>query len=147
VPSRISALALVVPDYDQAIAFYVGKLGFRLTEDIDQGRKRWVTVEPPGGGARLVLARAEGPAQRKTIGNQAGGRVFLFLQTDDFARDHAAMLTAGVIFEEAPRHEPYGTVAVWRDPFGNRWDLIGPSPAGKGSPPPPSPEGPPPAAG
>ncbi len=123
-PSRISALALVVPDYDLAIAFYVGKLGFRLTEDIDQGRKRWVTVEPPGGGARLLLARAEGAAQAQAIGNQAGGRVFLFLQTDDFARDHAAMLAAGVVFEEPPRHEPYGTVAVWRDPFGNRWDLL-----------------------
>ena len=123
-PSRISALALVVPDYDLAIAFYVGKLGFRLTEDIDQGHKRWVTVEPPGGGARLLLARAEGAAQAQAIGNQAGGRVFLFLQTDDFARDHAAMLAAGVVFEEPPRHEPYGTVAVWRDPFGNRWDLL-----------------------
>ena len=123
-PSRISALALVVPDYDTAIAFYVGKLGFRLTQDIDQGRKRWVTVEPPGGGARLVLARADTPEQAQAIGNQAGGRVFLFLQTDDFARDHAAMLAAGVEFEEAPRHEPYGTVAVWRDPFGNRWDLL-----------------------
>ena len=129
-PARISALALVVPDYDAAIAFYVGKLGFRLTEDIDQGRKRWVTVEPPGGGARLVLARAEGPDQQAAIGNQAGGRVFLFLQTDDFARDHAAMRAAGVSFEEEPRHEPYGSVAVWRDPFGNRWDLIGPSRAG-----------------
>ena len=125
-PARISAIALVVPDYDAAIAFYVGKLGFRLTEDIDQGRKRWVTVEPPGGGTRLVLARAEGPDQQAAIGNQAGGRVFLFLQTDDFARDHAAMLDAGVAFDEAPRHEPYGSVAVWRDPFGNRWDLIGP---------------------
>jgi catechol 2,3-dioxygenase-like lactoylglutathione lyase family enzyme len=126
VPARISALALVVPDYDDAIAFYVGKLGFRLTEDIDQGRKRWVTVEPPGGGTRLVLARAEGVDQRAAIGNQAGGRVFLFLTTDDFHRDHTAMLAAGVQFEEPPRHEPYGTVAVWSDPFGNRWDLIGP---------------------
>jgi catechol 2,3-dioxygenase-like lactoylglutathione lyase family enzyme len=126
VNTRVSALALVVPDYDIAIAFYVGTLGFRLTEDIDQGAKRWVTVEPPGGGVRLLLARAEGPAQAAAIGNQAGGRVFLFLQTDDFARDHAAMLAAGVSFEEPPRHEPYGTVAVWRDPFGNRWDLIGP---------------------
>ncbi|MCX7288074.1 MAG: VOC family protein [Rhodobacterales bacterium] len=125
--ARIAALALVVPDYDAAIAFYVGTLGFRLTEDIPQGSKRWVTVEPPGGGARLVLARAEGTAQRTAIGNQTGGRVFLFLQTDDFSRDHAAMLAAGVPFEEAPRHEPYGTVAVWRDPFGNRWDLIGPA--------------------
>lgn len=123
---RISALALVVPDYDEALAFYVGKLGFRLVEDIDQGRKRWVTVEPSGGGVRLVLARAESEAQRAAIGNQAGGRVFLFLQTDDFARDHAALLAAGITFEEAPRHEAYGIVAVWRDPFGNRWDLIGP---------------------
>ena len=124
--SRISALALVVPDYDAAIAFYVGALGFRLTEDIPQGTKRWVTVEPPGGGVRLLLARAEGATQSAAIGNQTGGRVFLFLSTDDFARDHAAMLAAGVTFEEAPRHEPYGSVAVWRDPFGNRWDLIGP---------------------
>ena len=124
--SRVSAITLVVPDYEAGLAFYVGQLGFRLVEDVDQGRKRWVTVEPPGGGTRLVLARAEGEAQRAAIGNQAGGRVFLFLQTDDFARDHAAMLAAGVTFEEAPRHEPYGSVAVWRDPFGNRWDLIGP---------------------
>jgi catechol 2,3-dioxygenase-like lactoylglutathione lyase family enzyme len=129
VASRISAITLVVPDYEAGLAFYVGQLGFRLVEDVDQGRKRWVTVEPPGGGTRLVLARAEGEAQRAAIGNQAGGRVFLFLQTDDFARDHVAMLAAGVTFEEAPRHEPYGSVAVWRDPFGNRWDLIGP-PAG-----------------
>jgi catechol 2,3-dioxygenase-like lactoylglutathione lyase family enzyme len=126
--ARISALALVVPDYDAAIAFYVGTLGFTLTEDIDQGRKRWVTVEPPGGGTRLVLARAEGDDQTAAIGHQAGGRVFLFLKTDDFQRDHAVMLAAGVPFEESPRHEPYGSVAVWRDPFGNRWDLIGPPP-------------------
>jgi len=129
-PARLSAIALVVPDYEAGLAFYVGKLGFRLVEDIDQGRKRWVTVEPPGGGTRLLLARAKGAVQEAAIGNQAGGRVFLFLQTDDFARDHAGMLAAGVTFEEAPRHEPYGSVAVWRDPFGNRWDLIGPSPAG-----------------
>jgi catechol 2,3-dioxygenase-like lactoylglutathione lyase family enzyme len=126
-PSRISTLALVVPDYDAAVGFYVGKLGFRLTEDIDQGRKRWVTVEPPGGGTRLLLARADTPEQAQSIGNQAGGRVFLFLETDDFARDHTAMLAAGIGFEEAPRIEPYGIVAVWRDPFGNRWDLIQPS--------------------
>ena len=129
-PARIAAIALVVPEYEAGLAFYVGKLGFRLVEDIDQGRKRWVVVEPPGGGTRLVLARAEGEAQVAAIGNQAGGRVFLFLETDDFARDHAAMLAAGVSFEEAPRHEPYGSVAVWRDPFGNRWDLIGPNRAG-----------------
>jgi catechol 2,3-dioxygenase-like lactoylglutathione lyase family enzyme len=125
---RISAVALVVPDYDAAIAFYVGVMGFRLTADIDQGDKRWVTVQPPGGGAQLVLARAVGTAQRAAIGAQAGGRVFLFLQTDDFARDHAKMTVAGVAFEETPRVETYGTVAVWRDPFGNRWDLIGQSP-------------------
>ena len=122
--ARLGALALLVPDYDAAILFFVGVLGFRLTADIDQGRKRWVTVEPPGGGASLVLARADGPQQRAAVGRQAGDRVFLFLETDDFVRDHARMTAAGVLFEEAPRVEPYGTVAVWRDPFGNRWDLI-----------------------
>lgn len=121
---RIAALALVVPDYDPAISFFCDVLGFRLTEDIDQGSKRWVTVEPPGGGSRLVLARAEGVAQVQAVGNQAGGRGWLFLETEDFARDHERMTAAGVPFEEAPRHEPYGTVAVWRDPWGNRWDLI-----------------------
>ncbi len=123
----IMAVALVVPDYDAAIAFYVGKLGFRLIDDIPQGPgKRWVTVAPPGaaGGAALLLARAVTPAQEQAIGNQTGGRVFLFLETDDFARDHATMLAAGITFEEAPRHESYGSVAVWRDPFGNRWDLL-----------------------
>ena len=122
--ARLGTLALLVPDYDAAILFFVSVMGFRLTADIDQGRKRWVTVEPPGGGAALVLARADGPEQRAAVGKQAGGRVFLFLETDDFARDHARMTAAGVLFEEAPRVEPYGTVAVWRDPFGNRWDLI-----------------------
>ena len=124
--ARLAAIALVVPDYDAAIAFYCGIMGFALTEDHDQGHKRWVTVTPPGGGARLVLARAEDTAQRAAIGNQAGGRVWLFLETDDFARDAARMQAAGVVFEEPPRFEPYGTVAVWRDPFGNRWDLIAP---------------------
>ena len=122
--ARLGALALLVPDYDAAIFFFVSVMGFRLTADIDQGRKRWVTVEPPGGGVALVLARADGPEQRAAVGKQAGNRVFLFLETDDFARDHARMTAAGVVFEEAPRVEPYGTVAVWRDPFGNRWDLI-----------------------
>ena len=124
--ARISALALVVPEYEPAIAFYTGVMGFRLIEDVPQGGKRWVTVEPPGGGVRLVLARAEGPEQVAAIGNQTGGRVFLFLMTDDFDRDRARMVAAGVIFEEDPRDEPYGRVAVWRDPFGNRWDLIEP---------------------
>jgi len=122
--ARLGALALLVPDYDAAIFFFVSVMGFRLTADIDQGHKRWVTVEPPGGGVALVLARAEGPQQVAAIGKQAGGRVFLFLETDDVARDHARMTAAGIVFEEEPRHESYGTVAVWRDPFGNRWDLI-----------------------
>lgn len=122
---RIATVALVVPDYADALAFYVGKLGFDLLEDVDQGTKRWIRVAPAGGGgAALLLARAEGPAQSAAIGNQTGGRVSLFLTTDDFARDHALMTAAGVEFEEPPRQEPYGTVAVWRDPFGNRWDLI-----------------------
>jgi len=125
--SRITAVALVVPDYDPAIRFFCDVLRFRLVEDVDQGSKRWVTVEPAGGGVRLVLARAEGDRQVAAVGDQAGGRVWLFLQTDDFTGDHARMLAAGVVFEEAPRHEVYGTVAVWRDPWGNRWDLIEPA--------------------
>ena len=120
----LGLISLIVPDYDAAIAFYCGKLGFRLIEDLDQGTKRWVTVQPPGGGTRIVLAQAEGQEQTAAIGKQGAGRVWLFLQTDDFAQDHAAMLASGIVFEEAPRHEPYGTVAVWRDDFGNRWDLI-----------------------
>ena len=121
---RLGAVALIVPDYQAGLDFYVGKLGFSLIEDVDQGRKRWVTVAPPGGGCALVLARADSPAQQAAIGAQGAGRVWLFLETLDFAKDHAAMLAAGVAFEEAPRHEDYGIVAVWRDPFGNRWDLL-----------------------
>lgn len=125
----LQAVSLLVPDYDAAIAFYCGQLGWHLAEDIDQGSKRWVRILPPGadgqsGAASLILARAEGAQQQAAIGNQFGGRVGLFLATDDFARDHDAMLAQGVTFEEEPRQEPYGTVAVWRDPFGNRWDLI-----------------------
>lgn len=123
---RLAALALIVPDYDAALAFYCDRLGFDLIEDIDQGRKRWVTIAAPGGGSQLVVARADTPAQQAAIGNQGAGRVWLFLQTDDFARDQALILKAGAVFEEHPRHEPYGIVAVWRDPFGNRWDLIQP---------------------
>ncbi|MFD0978445.1 VOC family protein [Tropicimonas aquimaris] len=122
----VSAVSLVVPDYDAAIAFYCGVLGWDLLEDIPQGQKRWVTVAPPGGQCRLVLARADSPEQEAAIGNQTGGRVGFFLTTDDFARDHAAMLAAGVTFREPPRHESYGIVAVWEDPFGNAWDLIEP---------------------
>jgi len=121
----IAAVALVVPDYDDAIAFYVGQAGFRLIEDTDQGGgKRWVLVAAAGGGTALLLARAANPAQRAAIGNQTGGRVGFFLETDDFERDHTAMTAAGVVFEEEPRREVYGLVAVWRDPFGNRWDLL-----------------------
>ncbi|MBC7477873.1 MAG: VOC family protein [Pseudorhodobacter sp.] len=123
----ITGVALIVPDYDPAIRFFCDVLRFRLVEDIPQGSKRWVTVEPAGGGVRLVLARADGAEQVAAIGRQGGGRAWLFLQTQDFAGDHARMLAAGVVFEEAPRHEVYGVVAVWRDPWGNRWDLIQPA--------------------
>ena len=121
----IAAVALVVPDYDTAVAFYVGKLGFTLTaDDALPNGKRWVVVTPPGGQTGLLLAQAANPAQTAAIGNQAGGRVGFFLQTDDFERDHASMLAKGVQFEEQPRHEAYGKVAVFRDPFGNEWDLL-----------------------
>ncbi|CRL16153.1 VOC family protein [Phaeobacter italicus] len=124
----LHAVTLVVPDYDPAIEFYCGTLGWQLAEDVDQGGKRWVRILPPGASqGSLILARADTDAQRAIIGNQFGGRVGLFLTTDDFARDHAAMVAAGVQFNETPRHEPYGTVAVWQDPFGNRWDLIQPA--------------------
>lgn len=121
----LHAVALIVPDYDAGVEFYCGTIGFSLLEDIDQGHKRWVRIAPPGDvSASLILARAENDTQSRAIGNQFGGRVGLFLATDDFARDHGAMVQKGVHFEETPRSEPYGTVAVWRDPFGNRWDLI-----------------------
>ena len=123
---NLHAITLVVPDYDEAIAFYTETLNFALLQDITLGEgKRWVRVAPPGsGGASLLLAQADGPDQKAAIGNQTGGRVGFFLETDNFQRDHAAMRENGVHFEEDPRHEPYGTVAVWCDPFGNRWDLI-----------------------
>lgn len=121
---QLHAVAILVPDYDAGIAFYVGCAGFDLIEDTAlSDDKRWVVVRTPSSTASLLLARAVGD-QAHAIGNQFGGRVGLFLTTDDFARDHAAMQAAGVPFEEAPRAEPYGTVAVWRDPWGNRWDLI-----------------------
>lgn len=125
---RLAALALLVPEYDAAIAYYTGILGFALLEDTDMvGGKRFVVVAPPGGqGANLVLARATSPEQIARIGDQTGGRVFLFLHTDDFARDHARYTEAGVEFREPPRQEAYGTVAVFRDAFGNLWDLIQP---------------------
>lgn len=124
----IATVALVVENYDEAIAWYVERLGFVLTDDVDLGGgKRWVTVAPANGqGARLLLAEASGEMQASRIGDQTGGRVFLFLETDDFARDHQAMLAKGVAFREAPRHEAYGTVAVFADLYGNLWDLIEP---------------------
>lgn len=119
-------VTLVVPDYDEAIAFYVGALGFDLVEDTDMGGgKRWVVVGPVGG-ARLLLAKAASPTQAAAIGNQTGGRVSFFLHTDDFTRCHEQFMAAGVTFDDSPRQEPYGTVAVFSDPFGNRWDLIEP---------------------
>jgi len=126
VSGRLGAVSLIVPDYDEAIAFFRDGLGFAVGADIDQGRKRWVTVEPPRGGARLVLAQAEGE-QVAGIGAQGFGRVWLFYETDDFGRDAARLVAAGAVFEEVPRVEPYGKVAVWRDPWGNRWDLIQPA--------------------
>ncbi len=126
--SKIAGVTLLIPDYDSAIAFYTSILGFKLTSNVDQGDgRRFVTVEPEAGGVRLVLARAESTAEQAAIGQQAGGRVLLFLETDDFICDRAKMEAAGVLFEEATRSEPYGLVAIWRDPFGNRWDLIQPS--------------------
>jgi catechol 2,3-dioxygenase-like lactoylglutathione lyase family enzyme len=123
---RLALTALLVRDYEEAIDFYVGKLGFELVEDTPQGDKRWVVVRPRGSNAALLLARAGGD-QAARIGDQAGGRVFLFLETDDFARDHAAFTATGVTFLEAPRRESYGTVAVFEDLYGNRWDLIQPA--------------------
>lgn len=128
--AHLGALSLLVRDYDEAIGWYRDKLGFTLLEDTDLGGgKRWVRMAPPGtdpasGQTCLLLARASGPEQEAAIGHQAGGRVFLFLHTDDFARDHAAMQAAGVRFLEAPRHEAYGSVAVFADLYGNKWDLL-----------------------
>jgi len=125
----LAHIALLVRDYDEAIAFFCDTLGFTLTEDTpmpEQG-KRWVTVAPPSspvGGASLLLARASTPDQARSIGDQAGGRVFLFLATDDFARDHAAMRAKGITFVREPVRTAYGTVAVFLDLYGNRWDLV-----------------------
>lgn len=121
---RLSTLSILVPSYAAGLAFFVDQLGFDLMEDTDQGHKRWVKVAPKGAETAFLLARADTPEQVAAIGNQGGGRVWLILETDNFARDHAAYLSAGITFEEHPRHEPYGTVAVFKDPFGNRWDLI-----------------------
>ncbi|MDH2433730.1 VOC family protein [Pokkaliibacter sp. MBI-7] len=120
-------IALVVRDYDEAIDFYVTKLGFELIEDSYQPEqdKRWVVVSPPGSsGVTLLLARASDEEQQAFIGNQAGGRVFLFLKSDDFWRDYQRMETLGIRFIRPPQQQPYGTVAVFEDLYGNRWDLL-----------------------
>jgi len=125
---RIGYVSLLVRDYDDAIAYYTGVLGFRLVEDTSLALgKRWVLVAPPNatqGGTCLLLAQAKNTAELAAVGQQAGGRVFLFLHTDDFHRDYAAFRARGVEFLEAPRSESYGTVAVFQDGYGNRWDLL-----------------------
>lgn len=127
-PQYLAQVALLVRDYDEAIMYFVEVLGFRLLDDTPMSStKRWVVVAPPGAReATLLLARAVGPDQEAMIGRQGGGRVFLFLRTDDFARDYAAYLARGVRFIEAPRDEPYGRVIVFEDLYGNRWDLVEP---------------------
>ncbi|MDJ0464182.1 VOC family protein [Streptomyces sp. H27-C3] len=128
--SHIALTALVVRDYDEAIAFYTDALGFELVEDTDRGDgSRWIVVRPRGAGAGtgLLLARAKGDAQHARMGDQTGGRVGFFLYTEDFAGDHARMVAAGVRFVEEPRHEVYGAVAVFEDLYGNRWDLLEPA--------------------
>jgi catechol 2,3-dioxygenase-like lactoylglutathione lyase family enzyme len=128
---HLEHVAIVVRDYDEAIAFYVGALGFELVEDspsrTNDGRpKRWVVVRPPGARTGLLLARADGDEQAAAVGRQFAGRVGLFLRVDDFAAAHGRMLAAGVRFVSEPRDERYGRVAVFEDVAGNRWDLLGP---------------------
>lgn len=124
--ASIALVSLLVRDYDEAIAFFTGALRFRLVEDSPRpGGKRWVVVSPPGaGGTSLLLARAGNEEQERSVGRQAGGRVFLFLETSDFRADYEAMKARGVQFDEEPREEDYGTVAIFRDLCGNRWDLL-----------------------
>lgn len=126
---HLAHIALVVRDYDEALDFYVGKLGFTLVEDSAQPEqaKRWVTIRPPGAGkdaTTILLARASTVEQEAAIGNQTGGRVFLFLASDNFARDYAAFTAAGVTWVRPPVEQPYGTVAVFADLYGNLWDLV-----------------------
>ncbi|MCK8681048.1 MULTISPECIES: VOC family protein [Streptomyces] len=129
--SFIALVTLVVRDYDEAIDFYTRALGFELVEDTDRGGgTRWVVVRPGGAeaaGTGLLLARAKNAEEAASVGAQTGGRVGFFLHTGDFAADHARMTAAGVRFLEEPRHEPYGTVAVFQDLYGNRWDLLQPA--------------------
>jgi len=129
--TRLALTTLVVPDYDAGIAFFVGALGFDLIEDSDMGGgKRWVVVGGKDGG-RLLLARAANDVQVAVIGNQTGGRVGFFAHTDNFTGTQARLVEGGAIFHEEPRHESYGRVAVFSDPFGNRWDLIEPKDTGQ----------------
>ena len=125
-PQHIGYIALLVRDYDEAISYFIEKLGFTVAEDTDLGGgKRWVLVAPPGSvETRLVLVKAVSADQLPRIGNQTGGRVFLFLHTDDFWRDYEAYRSRGVVFREEPREEQYGIVAVFEDLYGNRWDLM-----------------------
>lgn len=123
----LAKITLVVRDYDEAIAYFVGVLGFQLVEDTPMGAaKRWVVVSPGGGGADILLAKAAGEAQAARVGDQTGGRVGFFLHCNDFDRTHAAFLARRVNFLEAPRSEPYGKVAVFADIYGNKWDLVEP---------------------
>ena len=122
---RIAQFALTVRDYDEALAFYVGKLGFDKVEDTDLGGgKRWVRVRPPGSETTILLSRAVSDKQLASVGNQTGGRVFVFLETDDFSRDYQRLRERGVVFVRPPSEEPYGTVAVFEDLYGNLFDLI-----------------------
>lgn len=124
---RLATVTLLVPSYDEGLAFFVDGLGWTCTADVDQGCKRWITVAPDAdGGAALVLAIATTAAQSDRVGSQTGDRVGFFLETDDFDRDAARIVAAGGRFLEHPRDEPYGRVAQWRDPFGNAWDLLQP---------------------
>lgn len=125
---HVALVTLVVDDYDEAIRFYTEALGFRLVEDVPRpDGSRWAVVAAGDQGSALLLARAKGDGQRARVGDQTGGRVGFFLYTDDFAGDHARMLAAGVTFLEEPRHESYGSVAVFQDLYGNRWDLLQPA--------------------
>ena len=123
----IALVTFLVPDYDEGLRFFVDGLGWTCLSDEDQGRKRWITVAPRGGGTALVLARPTTPAQEAALGRQTGDRVGFFLHSDDFETDAARIVAAGGHFLEAPRDEPYGRVAQWRDPWGNLWDLIRPA--------------------
>ena len=131
----LSLVALIVPEYDPAVRFFVDALGFALTTDepalTNDGRpKRWVVVTPPGSDGGLLIARADGPEQQAIVGRQFAGRVGFFLRVDDFAARYAVMQAAGVTFVSTPRDEPYGRVVVFEDCVGNRWDLLGPAPVG-----------------